>query len=83
MTTVNAYSSTKKDHTENAHIIETLLRTVGSLCIPLSLSLVISIFATFALHANDGAHYFYNVWFFFCKLFFPSVPFMMWFIVRK
>ena len=70
----------KKENSRRA--IVTMLRTLISLFIPLTAALFVSLVATFALHANDGAGYFSNVWFMFCKLFFPCTPFMMYFIMK-
>lgn len=70
----------KKENNRKA--IKTMVKTVISLFIPLTAALFVSLVTTFALHANDGASYFYNVWFMFCKLFFPCTPFMMHFIMK-
>ena len=64
-------------------ILKTAFRTVTSLAIPMTLALILSLFATFVFHANEDATYFYNAWYLFCKLFFPSTPLMMWFITKK
>ncbi|MFA6937789.1 MAG: hypothetical protein WCQ67_06125 [Treponema sp.] len=64
-------------------ILKTAFRTVTSLAIPMTLALFLSLFATFVFHANQDATYFYNAWYLFCKLFFPSTPLMMWFITKK
>lgn len=70
----------KKENSRKAII--TMIRTVISLFIPLTAALFVSLVTTFALHSNGDANYFYNVWFMFCKLFFPCTPFMMYFIMK-
>src|SRR5574344_1210718 len=78
----NAPSQTKH-HEENHLSLDTILRTIASISIPTALAFIISLFATFVMHANDGASYFYNTWFLFCKLLFPCLPLMMLFIMKK
>lgn len=76
-------TATSSTHEEKRSAFNTFLRTITSLSIPMTLALILSLFATFVLRANDGASYFYNAWYLFCKLFFPCTPFMMWFILKK
>jgi len=59
------------------------LRTIASLIIPTTIALLLSLVATFIMQANNGASYFYNAWFLFCKVFFPCLPLMMLFILKK
>lgn len=66
----------------NRRALVTMVRTFASLLIPLTAALFVSLVATFVVHANGGAGYFYNVWFLFCKMFFPCTPFMMYFIMK-
>lgn len=78
---VNRMKAEQKKENSRRTIV-TMVRTIMSLFIPLTAALFVSLITTFALHANDGAGYFYNVWFMFCKLFFPCTPFMMYFIMK-
>ena len=59
-----------------------LRRTVSSLFIPLAISALVSIFATFVFRMNGGTNYFRNVLEIFCKILFPSLPLMMMWITK-
>ena len=78
----NARQQTKRSE-ENHISADTILRTIASVSIPAALAFILSLFTTFVMHANGGASYFYNAWFLFCKLFFPCLPLMMLFIMKK
>lgn len=55
-------------------------RTLKSFWIPFLISLFISIPATFIFNLNGSAHFFSNTLYIFSKMFFFSLPLMMWYI---
>ncbi len=60
-------------------------RFVASLSIPFVISLAIAFAATFFVKTSDVANsalFFKNLFYFFSKVFFASIPFMMWFIFK-
>ncbi len=60
-------------------------RFVASLAIPFFISLVIAFCVTFFVKTSDAANsafFFKNLLYFFSKVFFASIPLMMWFIFK-
>ena len=63
-------------------LFKTIGRIIQALCFIVCVSLIAAIPGTFYFHINNG-NFAYNIWFFFCKLFFPMLPVVMWNLYRK